>query len=134
MVGHAARLQAQAEALAEQYFRALPPGLTVEDALLMAHSGERNLVLRKALGIDFPGRVGEVVMVNQGDIIQVVQRNLTAARRVEQLLKRALPGWSIGTTKRPDRAWLVTGYLDVDGSNAASLEDARRILAEMLDR
>ena len=53
---HAAKLQERAEVAAGIYYRSLPAGITIADAVTMPWSGERNLVLRKALGLEFPGR------------------------------------------------------------------------------
>lgn len=104
-------LQAKAEKAAAAYFESLPPGLSVDDAVRLPFSGERNLVLRKALGLDFPGRRGEMCKVSAEDVVQVVQRNLTAARRVERLLRDGLPGWTVKVLK-PGDGWLVTAYVD----------------------
>lgn len=125
----AAILQRQTEDLADAYYRALPAGVTVTDAMLMPWSGERNLALRKALGIRYPSR--EVVMVNQGDVIQCVLPRLMDAREVANRLRCELPGWTIVEDRRRDRQWLVTGYLDVGDD---TLDDARTLLEQLLDR
>jgi hypothetical protein len=114
----AAALQARAEAAADIYWRNLPPGISVADAVAMPFSGERNLVLRRALGLDFPGRRGELVKMDKGDVVQVVQRNLTAARRVERLLTEGLDAsWTVGLRERSDGCWLVAAYPYVEGQD-----------------
>lgn len=125
-----AALQAKAEAAADVYWRNLPPGITVVQAVEMPFSGERNLVLRKALGLDFPGRRGESVKVDKGGVVQVVQRNLTAARRVERLLVEGLdPSWTVALHEPPGGGWLVAAYPNIEGQ-----DDPLSALEEMLGR
>lgn len=125
----AAILQQRAEQMAQHYYDQLPPGLTIEDAMLMDQGGQRNLVLRKALGMPFPGRRGEIVMINQADIVQVVTRNLTPARDAEAQLRKALPGWHVEVTKRMGEGWLVTGC---PPGAIDQLGEAAAMLGEML--
>ena len=108
---YSAKLQERAEVAAGIYFRSLPAGITIADAVTMPWCGERNLVLRRALGLDFPGRRGEACMMNQADVIQVVMRNRTPAVRVERLLSEGLDAdWTVTVTERPDGGWLVQAH------------------------
>ena len=120
----AGALQARAEQAAEIYLRNLPAGLTVADAVSMPWCGERNLVLRKALGLDWPGRRGEACMMNKADVVQVVLRNRTPAVRVERLLAEALDAdWTVDCIQRDDGAWLVQAHPPIDDADLAEALD-----------
>jgi hypothetical protein len=128
-----ASLQADMERAAAQVFRQLPPGLTVPDALAEDEPGLRNLMLRKALGLEFPGRRGELVKVDQAGVVQVVQRNLTAARRVERLLIEGLDeSWTVALHEPPGGGWLVAAYPHVEG-DAGPLPDLEDLLGRDQD-
>lgn len=100
--------QLQVQERIERTWAALPDNIRVADAAAMPFGGERNLALRKALGI--PLGTDEVAMVTQADIVQVVTDTRKRADRHRALLGAALKGWTVTRTQRPDRAWLVTAH------------------------
>ena len=95
------------EQMAADYWKTLGD-VTVADAMAMPWGGERNLALRKALNIRFPGKT--VVQVNQGDVIQVVPPSKQRAEVVADQLREGLDGFTVEVTRRADGQWIVTGY------------------------
>ena len=82
--------------------------MLLSDVLAMEWSPERNLALRDYLEL----RDGEVGMVNQGDVVQVVVADRVHADEMRRLLTvEPRPGWMVSVTRRPDGRWLVTGRL-----------------------
>lgn len=79
---------------------------TVAEALAMPWGGERNVALRSALGLV----EGEIGMVNQQDVAQVVVDDHARAGQVAPELKRGL-GYDgrVSTRRRGDGRYLVTG-------------------------
>ena len=100
-------LMADAEKRAADYFARLPDDMTVRRAMALGFSGERNLAMRKALGIKFPGKT--VVQVGQQDWIQVVTRTRAKAEWHAQQLREALPEFTVTVNDRGSE-WLVAGY------------------------
>lgn len=82
-------------------------GVTVADAAAMPFGGERNCALRAALGLE-PGEIG---MVNQGDVVQVVVAGHGRANGLARDLKGGLGGgWTVRTNRRPDGRFIVTAF------------------------
>lgn len=93
----------------EQAYAAIPDTVTIADAITLGWGPERNLTLRKALGI--PLESGEVVTINRGDIIQVLTATRKRARYLTSRLVAGLPqGGTVTTTRNPDRNWLITAH------------------------
>lgn len=83
----------------------------ISEAVQMPWSGERNLALRAALGL----REGEIGMVNQGDVVQVVVDEHSRANKLGRELRAGLGSdWTVETTRRPDGRHLITCYRDQD--------------------
>lgn len=80
----------------------------IRDALSLPWGGHRNLALRAALGLE----EGEVGMVNQGDVVQVVVGSHSRASGLARRLKSSLTGWHVGMHAREDRQYVVTCYED----------------------
>lgn len=77
----------------------------IRRALAMPWGGERNLALRAALGLV----EGEIGMVNQGDVAQVVVDSHARASQIARRLKLSVGAdWNVATTVRPDGRHLVT--------------------------
>ncbi|NED96458.1 hypothetical protein G1H11_14200 [Phytoactinopolyspora alkaliphila] len=90
-------------------YNAVPADIRIADALTMPWGGERNLALRKALGI--PLESDEICMVNHGDVAQVVVFTRRRGRQITAALQAGMPdGWLAYLTRRADGAWLVTAH------------------------
>jgi hypothetical protein len=88
-------------------YQAIPHTIRIGEALAMSWGGERNLAMRKALGIAL--EADDVCMVGQDGLVQVVVPSSRKAREVAAKLEAGLPTpYQVGVTKRPDRLWLVT--------------------------
>jgi hypothetical protein len=94
-----------------------PDTITVTDALAMDWGGERNLALRRAVGMAPPWQSGETCLVNMAGVIQLTVATGKRARQLADKLEAALPrdGWRVQVTKRPDGLQLVTAHPDTPG-------------------
>jgi hypothetical protein len=101
-------LQAATQRRIEAYWRTIPDTIRVADVLTMPWGGERNLALRKALGL--PLESDEVCMVTQADVVQVVVDTRARARQMLLRLQGTTPpGWDhLKMHPWPDRRWLIT--------------------------
>jgi hypothetical protein len=72
------------------------------DVLAMPWGGDRNMALRRVLGV-------EMGMVDRSGVVLAVCANREDARRVDRLLSRV-----VATTRwrRPDGKWVVAGMKD----------------------
>ena len=102
-----AALFAQAEARANDFWGSLPDDLTIIEAMTMDDPGERNLALRKALGIKWPGKT--VVKVSLHGHIEVVTPNKNRAEWHAHQLREALPRYTVNASKTSG-GWFVHGY------------------------
>ena len=128
--------QVAADARVKMFWHQLPPGLNPADVLDMPFGGERNLAMRKALGIEL--NANEVCVVNQGDVIQVVVPTRWRTREVTSRLNplRTLPGdWTIEDYERPDGKHLIAAYRDCDrhGCSLPYQHDGEHGQADHLD-
>lgn len=97
---------AEGRAKADAYWATIPDDVTIADAVGMDYSPQRNLVLRKALGIRFPGRT--IVQMTQADWIQVLAPKKAKAEWHARQLREGLPdGWSV-SVKRTSDGWFVS--------------------------
>lgn len=72
------------------------------DVLAMLWGGDRNIALRRALGV-------EVGLVNREGVVLAVCLNREDARRVDRLLSRVV---ATRRWRRPDGKWVVAGLED----------------------
>lgn len=80
-----------------------PSKKALAKVLAMPWGGERNIALRRILGV-------QVGMVNSAGVVLAVCPNRREARRVERLLSRVVPTrhW-----RRADGKWVVAGEVEV---------------------
>jgi hypothetical protein len=92
---------------AQAFYDRLPDGLSVADALAVPEPGERNLTLRKALGIRFPSDT--VCHVTAGGEVQLVADQRGRVEALGRIVVAEAPGvWLSGISRRPDGRWVGT--------------------------
>lgn len=100
----------QAQRRADDYWRQLGD-VTVAEAHAMPYGGERNLAMRKALGIRWPSDTTCVVL--DDGTIQVVHGKQRAAQVIATRLRSELQNsWDVRSFRRGDGRWMIQATAD----------------------